>query len=172
MFDDIINSCTTPTPGGGVIVYGAEAHDVLAIPDVDVVGGYEITDPITFKTGKKWTIVETVVDTATLTAEGTGDVGFKSSLDTLKFSVKGIDQVRDKLYNASMGCGMIWLFYDLDAQKYRLVGSLQRPSNSAKSMYDYGAKAGDKKRYDFEFQASRPGAALWYSGTIALTPAT
>lgn len=171
MFSEIVNICTPPTPGMGTLLYGAEAHDVLAIPDVDVVGGYEITDPITFKTGKMWIPVETVVDTTTLVAEGLGDVGFKSSMDTLKFSVKGIDQVRDQLYNASMGCGMIWLTYDLDAQMWRLVGSLQKPSNSSKSAYDYGLKAGDKKRYDYEFQANRPGAALWYSGTIALTPA-
>lgn len=171
MISDILESCTPPTPGVSTVIYAAEAHDILLIPDVDVVGGFEITDAITFKTGKKWTQIEATVDTATLRGESLGDKGFKSAITKLLFNITGIDMDKDEFYNASLGCGMVFLVKDLDNGKYRLVGNLDQRAYSAKSNYDYGQKAGDKKMYDYEFEANSKGAALWYSGPVTLVAA-
>lgn len=167
MISDVINACGGVTPGISTTILLAEAHDVLTIPAVDTTGLFIATD-IVCKTGKKFSVIEAVIDTSGDMSEVSGDPGFKSFKNAIRFMVKDWKGDSNRtLMNALAGCGIIAIFQDPDSKKYYKIGSLERPAQAETVKGDSGLKSGDKNATEYSIYETSKTTIVEYRGDIA-----
>lgn len=165
---DIVKACGSNMGGVPGVVYIAEMHDVLLIPaDTDKV----VASAITFKTGKCFSAWQVLVDKTKLDVANAGEIGGKSKDCTLSLVVKRQESTTDKSIDTFLNCEAVILVKDANSNNYRIIGDLVRGAVMDTDAATTGDAFTALNHYAVTFKYARIDSPLWYSGTIALTPA-
>lgn len=156
--------------GHKVKLYAVCACDIETWPAYKTTTGVgdsiTLDGDIVLKAGKKWAVLETIVDTGKLTETEVGEVGSQviQSMYELKFP-KTI--ASDEWVSKTPNVCTVLLIEDKDGKK-RLIGSKDVPAIRTAAVGVNGALLTDAKNWAFTYTANTGDVAPYYESDAAI----
>lgn len=168
---------------GGIIgnIYYCPIEDILTFPTASAAGKLDTTGTFVCKTGKKFITIYHTAETGKLDDTTVGDRDGKSKENLLEFFFPGSKQDVAEFERFSLNTPCVVICKDTNGN-YRLlgVGSFDDttdaltgdiPAYLESSSGTTGTARADRRGKTFQFKHSANHEAIYYKGTIPLTPA-
>lgn len=145
---NLINRCEEDNlPGIKQKIYACPASEFNGWPDVDT-DGVTLTEAFSFTgagTGKGyWRAVEVQMDSASVSAKASGEVGSIMPSVTFPFFVNGFDTDAKAWAHENKNCCLVFLVPDRSGV-YHVIGHPDDPAHLTEFDGGTGAKQGDKR---------------------------
>jgi len=168
---------------GGIIgqIYYCPIEDILTFPDASAVGKLDTIESFVCKTGKKFISIYHTAETGKLDDTTVGDRDGKSKENMLEFFFPGSKQDVAEFERFALNTPCVVICKDTNGNYRALgIGSFDDttdvftgdiPAYLESSSGTSGAARADRRGKTFQFKHSANHEAIYYKGTIPLTPA-
>lgn len=167
---------------GGIIgdIYYAPIEDILTFPDASAAGKLDTIESFVMKTGKKFITIYHTAETGKLDDATVGSRDGKSKENMLEFFFPGSKQDVAEFERFALNTPCVVICKDTNGNFRALgIGSFDDttdvftgdiPAYLESSSGSSGAARADRRGKTFQFKHSANHEAIYYKGTVPLTP--